>query len=145
MGLESTGSNPVFPNLLQFINPYTYVLNHFNFAIIKNNFFFTLLLTPRAFLLVKFLHSINLIRRFYKTSSGKYIIFPNYSKIGKIIKGLKIYYRKRNPIILRLQALKLLKFSTKSSLFILETSRGIMDHNQAMRRNLGGTLITILY
>jgi ribosomal protein S8 len=43
-----------------------------------------------------------------------------------------------------LRALKLASLSMKSSIILLSTNKGIIDHNEAIRLRVGGTILCVL-
>jgi ribosomal protein S8 len=54
---------------------------------------------------------------------------------------IKNYYKLKRPIYLKLQALQYLTLSLKQSTFILETSKGVITHQEALKLKVGGVLI----
>jgi len=68
-------------------------------------------------------------------------VFPTYNKSLLPISIIKHYYKLNRPIYLKIQALKLLTLSLKQSTFILETSKGLLTHNEALKLNVGGVLV----
>ena len=118
-----------------------YLLSHLRLAVAKKLFFFQLTLNPQSRQLLKLLLNLRLVRRFAKVKGLQYKIFPNYSKYGNPVKNFKVYYRLRNPILMKLKSLVLINKSLGASSIIVETSGGVMTHHEAFRRKLGGVLV----
>lgn len=124
-------------------NPYSYTINHLKLAVAKKHFFFLLNYTKRVEVLLKVLKKLNLIRRFYSSNSKKFVIFPTYTKkaVGSY---LRVYYRLRNPIIIRHSALVLINKSLGNSTIIFETSKGLITQAEALKAKIGGVLVCII-
>jgi len=124
-------------------NPYSYTINHLKLAIAKKNFFFTLNNTTKVRGFLKVLKRLNLIRRFYSSGLRKFVVFPTYTK-NPNSPYLKVYYRLRNPIIVRHKALMLINKSLGNSVILFESSKGVITQNEALKSKIGGVLICII-
>ena len=59
-------------------------------------------------------------------------MFPTYSRTSKPIRLIKNYARTVNPISLKKHSLLLMRRSLGATTMILETSRGLVTHNEAI-------------
>jgi len=57
---------------------------------------------------------------------------------------LKVFTSPQAKVVLNKHALRLLTQTTRTSLFILETNRGLILHTEALRDNVGGNLLCIV-
>jgi len=121
-------------------NPYSYAINHLNFALRKRNFYFNIRLSKKVLIFLGILKKLNLIRRFYKFNHNQITVFPTYTYLIPTYR-LKNFYRLGNPIILRRKALSLITKSIGNSILILETSKGLLTQTQAIQRRCGGILV----
>ena len=128
-------------NMLILNNSYTYVISHLKLGLARKAFFFPLFLTKPVLNLLRVFKKLNLIRRFQVMKNATCRVFPTYNKSLLPISVLKHYYRLNRPIYLKVQALKLLNLSLKQSTFILETSKGLLTHNEALQCRVGGVLV----
>ena len=133
---ESYVSNTLILN-----NSYTYVISHLKLGLARKSFFFSIFLTQPVLNFLRILKKQNLIRRFQIMKNSTCRVFPTYNKSLLPISIVKHYYKLNRPIYLKVQALKLLSMSLKQSTFILETSKGLVTHNEALRLNVGGVLV----
>ena len=92
--------------------------------------------------LLLLLQKLNLITRFHAENQNFYKAYPAYSLL---VKPVKIYYRKSNPITITHKALRLLNQSTGNSNLVLETSKGLMTHQEALQKQLGGILVCVIF
>lgn len=132
-------------NLMNNILPYVYLLNHLKFAVAKKNYFFIVRSSNKIKPLLQLFHRLNIIRRFTFTSSKTCYIFPNYSRTNKPIRYIKNYNRAFNPISLKKHSLLLMRRSIGAATMVLETSKGLITHRDALSAGIGGTLIFIIY
>lgn len=140
MGLDSIGSNPVFPIFLNKLD-YTYLINHLKLNIARKNYFFDIKVNVKLLGLINLLHKLNIIRRFVLITPFKYRIYTNwFDKQASILK-LKNYNRALNPIRIKLQALTILNQHTYNSQLILSTSKGLLTHHEAIKAKVGGFLV----
>jgi len=125
--------------------PYVYFLNQLKFAAAKKNYFFILKAHQRVQPLLKLFYRLNIIRRFTFKSPSLLYVFPTYNRVNKPIPFIKSYYRSVNPIRIKKHSLLLMRRSLGSTTLILETSRGVLTHREALSAGVGGTLIFIVY
>ena len=144
MGLDSTGSSPVFPIMIT--NKRSYFLNQLKLGSTNRKFFLDAEITTDVKPLANLLQDLNVIRRFYKLNREKniYRVYPTYSKFRYSSRTITTYARVRGRIRLTVHSLRLLDINAVHSHFIIETSRGVMTQKDAIRQNLGGLLLLII-
>ena len=143
----SAGSSPAFPNIQY--PPQLQLINNLNIALsrkrLKGNAFFS----KKNLRLVKILYHFGVIKSYVIVKADK----PNYYKIkfsiffykhatffnhvGFISTSSKKFY-------VSLAALKKLILFSSSSIYILNTSYGLISHFQAIRYKIGGVIACII-
>jgi len=126
---------------------YAYFLNQFKLGTSGRRYYFDAHISSSVKPLVRLLQRLNIIRRFYKLSTGTsmYRIMPTYSRHHRYARRLKLYTRVNGRTTLTYAALRILDFNTPHSHYILETSKGIMTHKDAIKLRTGGQLLVIAY
>jgi len=134
------GSIPMFPNMTQSDLIKFYSL--FNISLKNKKLFFLITLSPKFLILATFFKKLGLIKNF--------LILNKFSKV-KILK-ISFFFIKSLPIvnyirlistsskiyIISYASLRLLTKKTKNSLFLISTSRGLLNHNDAIKIKTGG-------
>lgn len=128
-------------------NRRSYFLNQLKLSSSGRRFYFDAQITSSVKPLALLLQSLNVIRRFHKLDPAKnvYRVFPTYSRHRKQARTMVLYARKSGHIILNYQALRLLRFNTPHSYYIVETSQGVMTHEEAVQNKIGGSLLLIIH
>ncbi len=157
------GSSPTFPKIPY--NTYAYVINHINIALSKKQFYSSIIFTKNSLLLIKALYKTSYINNYIITKNNNLVNAKLTKQNGFGIKKLNrtrikfsiLYFKnksffksirlistpsRRHTITLR--ALKLASLSMKSSIILLSTNKGIIDHNEAIRLRVGGTILCVL-
>ena len=124
---------------------YIYVLNHLKINIAQKNYYFDLKVVPNAKQMLQILYSLGIIRRFYRLHSTWYRVYPAWRSSTSAYKRIKVYSHTKNPLLIKLKALKILKHNVGGSNLVLNTTRGIITHQQALKLKLGGHLICIVF
>ena len=134
------GSTPMFPNIASsdLIKFYSLL----NMSLKNKKLFFLIPLSPKFFLLATFFKKLGLIKNF--------LILTNFNK-KKILK-ISFFFIKSLPVVNYIRlittpskiytisyvSLRLLTKKTKNSLFLISTSRGLLNHNDAIKIKTGG-------
>lgn len=90
---------------------------------------------------IKLLYSLKIIRKYYKVTSKVYRIYPNWVYYSPVIKNIKCYRPNNNPIKISYKALLVLQMNSGSSYVILHTPKGILTHQEAIKKHVGGILL----
>ena len=143
MGLDSTGSSPVFPTLAS-INPHSQFLNQLQISSSGHKLYFDTPLTSKTLNLALILKSLNVLRRFHRLEGSCYRVFPTYTRYRRHARPMKTYARVNGRIRLTLNSIRLLNINSPHTYYILETSKGLMTHKDALRYKLGGLLLLIV-
>lgn len=132
-------------NFVNTLIPYVYFLNQLKFAAAKKNYFFTIKASVKTKPLLNLFYKLNIIRRFTFKSPSLCYVFPNYTRTNKPIRYIKNYCRSVNPISLKKHSLLLMRRSLGAAIIVLETSHGVITHQNALTLGVGGTLLFIIY
>lgn len=144
MGLKSAGSNPAFPKMQY--DPYAYIINHLNISLSRKLLRTTVRFSKKFLDLVHILQSSGLIKNYLVFGKErKYIRFSIFYYKGKaFFSGVRLISTLSKKFHISLNALRRLHTVSASTTYILNTSRGIITHRDAIRRNTGGTLLCTL-
>lgn len=144
MGLDSTGSSPVFPTFYMRYD-YVYFVNHLKLNTAKKKYFFEVRVTPQIYPLLQVFHELQIIRRFTRLNGTQYRIFLAWKSHTSPYRMIKVYAHAKNPIVITWKALSVLTSRLGHSSLILRTSRGIITHQTALRLRLGGHLLCLVH
>lgn len=126
-------------------HPYTNFLNQLKLASTNRKLAFSIHISTKLKPLVSLLLSLNIIRRIHKINDCRYKVFPTYTRYRKYIRPLKVYLRADGTVQMTLKALTILNFNSPHTYYILETSKGIMTHKDALKYKIGGRLLLVVY
>lgn len=146
MALKSAGSSPAFP-IIQY-NHYSYVVNHFNILNSKRLKSKKILYNKKTIKLVKVLHNYGIISYFTilkSSNSNQYINFssPYYNNFT-YFSSIRLVSTPSKAHYISLKALRLASKSIGASIIFLETSKGIITHNEALRLSVTGRILCII-
>ena len=125
----------------------TYFLNQLRIASFGRKLFFDVQISTKVKPLALLLQGLNIIRRFYRLENSKniYRVFPSYSRYQKYSRTITPYLKSRGKTRLDYTSLRLLNVNTPHSYYVLETTKGIMTHKEALKYQLGGLLLFIIH
>ena len=108
-----------------------------------------MLVTRQILPILKLFSRLSVIRRFYFLKQKNHFtkkvrVFPFYSRLQTCGADLKLHFRKTHPISLQTRSLKLLNHRSGVSSLILNTSAGLITHQEALRLGVGGVLVYTL-
>ena len=111
---------------------------------------FETFLTEQSFKLAKILKSRNIIQsiELLKPDQGKGAfcrVYPNHSLLINTNNRLKLYSRNTPHLTLSFHGLKLLSYGCGDSTIVLETTRGLITHQEALTYKIGGELFAFIY
>lgn len=140
-GFESRVSNHMIEN------QYAYIFNQLQMSAKGRRYSFNVRLTKAIKPVLRLLQTLNVVRRFHRFGIGSniYRVFPTYSRFRKSGRTLKTYTSKRGRINLSYNSLRLLNFNCPNSYYVLETTKGVITHKDAIRNRQGGLLLAILH
>ena len=127
------------------MNSYTYFLNQLKVTSAQKKLYFNVRTTTKTRALASLLVQLNVIRRFYRVENEVYRVFPAYTKFRKNSRPHKAFTRANSRHRFRLRTLRILNLNTPNTHYILETDKGLMTHKEALRLQLGGLLLLIVY
>jgi len=127
------------------ILPYCYFFNHLKLARARKDYFFIIRASVKTKSVLRIFYKLNLIRRFTFMGNSRCCVFPTYTRSGQPIRSLKNYYRAVNPIFIKKHSLLLMRRSLGATTILLETSHGLITHNDALSLGIGGIMVCIIW
>lgn len=149
MDLKSAGSSPAFPTMQY--NSFAYVINHLNIASTRKKPKIKIAVTTKTLLLIKALHKVGCIHRFIICSKQvgtrqmryAYISTP-FFKQTPFFKSVRLVSTPSRRHTISLKSLKTTAGSIRSSIIILSTPYGVVDHREALRLRTGGLILCFI-
>ena len=146
MDLNSEGSNPSSPIIYH--SPYAYLIAHINLAFKSNKRIHRILCTKKILKLVKVLQQQGCLTYLLLNQSNvtkRYLLFtPYYYRQTTFFKYIRLISTISKKFTISFRALVVISKSLKNSLLLLETSKGIVTHKEALKLHIGGFLLCIL-
>lgn len=150
MDLKSAGSSPAFP--IMPYNSLAYLINHINIATTRKKPKIKILITRKTLPLLKVLHKVGCISRYVQVSkyqnqlklSYVFLTIP-FFKQKPFFKSIRLVSTASKSYNISLIALRAIAGSVRSSLLILSTPYGVIDHSEALRLKTGGLLLCIIH
>lgn len=138
-GFESHVSN------LSLYSP-VYVLNHVKINSAKKQLVFKIKYTKKIFIFLNFLKNMGLLRKVLLINNNKkknsfVLVYIFYFKNLSVYKTFKIISTPAVNFFISYNSLRLLNKRTRNSIFILETSKGVMAHFNALKFKIGGRVL----
>lgn len=139
----SVGSNPT-PPTIKYTN--SYLINHVNIALSRKYLKTTIRVKRGLFKLIKILYKIGVLKNF--------IIFTNhlilcrfsifFYKNKSFYKAIRLITTGAKKFYISLNALHKLTLTSKSSVYILSTPKGLLTHTEALKLGSGGVLLMVV-
>ena len=136
------------------LTPYythAYVINHVNILLSRKQRYIEIVLTRKTLKLVRTFYKYGIIRNYIilqKLEKRKIVSYIRFN--GVFFKG-ESYYRSVRLVSspsrkhnISLKGLNLIRHSVGHSLIILETSRGLISHKEALRFGTGGAILCVI-
>lgn len=146
MDLNSEGSNPSSPNMYQ--SPYAYLIAHLNLAFKNDKRIHRILCTKKTLKLMKVLRQEGCVTYLIPRSvniTKRYLLFtPYFYKQTTFFKYIRLISTISKKFTVTFKALIIINRSLKSSLLLIETSKGILTHKDALRLRVGGLLLCVI-
>jgi ribosomal protein S8 len=122
---------------------YGFFTNQLKINISNKNYYFDTYVNTDIKKILEIYYKLGVVRRFSKISTKKYRIYINWVGEHSTIKSIK-FFQKTNPIRLTYKSLLLINLYTFNSNFLLETNKGLITHNEALRFKIGGNLVCLV-
>jgi ribosomal protein S8 len=126
----------------------SYVANHINLSITKNIFRSSVLLSKKSLRIMKLLYNIGFIKHYYifnKLNGSRLIGYIKFSCFyfnkKPFYKSLKIVSTPSKRFTISYKSLRLFNRSSRSSILILSTDRGLITDKEAISLGLGGLIV----
>jgi ribosomal protein S8 len=154
-GSNEYGFDPRVSNIRY--DSHAYVINHLNLAISRKKLRVRFKYTRKTLELTKALFSIGYVSNYSVVSKHTTLKFTKslnsknswiyvstvFFKNTPFFKSLRLVSTPSKKHITTLKGLKVINLSIKSSVVILSTPYGIIDHREALRVGTGGTILCI--
>ena len=141
------------PCVLKYMHVYSpsYVQNHIHFALAQRNPQSKIVYTRKTMMIVQILAEIGCIHRFIITNN-KQLKHSNYTiwltiflyNNTPFFKSFRLLSTPSKHYTISYKALRILTSSIGASTIVLSTSRGLITHNDALEKRIGGLLLYIL-
>jgi ribosomal protein S8 len=121
----------------------SYVVNTINFALSKRLLISKLKFSKKTLKLIKILAKSGVLKNFFITSSTpKYIYFSIFFyKNTTFFKHVRLISTQTKKFYISLNAIKKLTKVMRTTVLILETSKGLLTNVEALRYKTGGILL----
>jgi ribosomal protein S8 len=154
-GSNEYGFDPRVSNMRY--NSYAYVINHLNLAISRKKLRIRFKYTQKTLDLTKALLTIGYINNYsvsaekstmkvintVNTKNSWIYVSPVFFKNTPFYKSIRLVSTPSKKHVTTLKGLRTINLSIKSSVIILSTPYGIIDHREALRIGTGGTILCI--
>ena len=146
MALASTGSSPV--SSIMNYSSYSYVINHVNLTLGSKKPQTTIKYSTKNYSLIYLLYKLGCINNFYIHSTKKknlllkYLTFSIFFyKNSPFFKQIKLVSSLSKKHTITYQSLKILNQSLGNSFLILSTVQGLLTHQEALLKKIGGLIL----
>lgn len=128
------------------VNSYSFLINHLNLLSISKRKSIVIRYNKRILSLIYLLSKVGYLNSFIILSKPKKLIKISLTFFKKKVffKKIKLISTPTKCFSVKLSSLKLLNSSLSNTLLILETSKGLITHNEAIKKNISGKLFCIL-
>lgn len=121
-----------------------YVTNHVNITLARKLLKTTIIYTKKTIRLINVLHRIGVLKNYLVIRKGKsrfirFTIF--FYKNTTYYHNIRLISTPSKRFFISLKALSKLKYATKNSIYILSTSKGVITHDEAIEKKIGGVLL----
>lgn len=140
-GSREYGFESHVSNITVNINSVAHLVNHFKFSTQKKSLYFDVRVSARSIHLLKLFYDLNLVRRYVKLGSGVYRVYPTYTYYGGTPRRIDTYLRSSHYVTIPIDVLRIVNQHFLNSYLVLETSKGIMTHQEALKHRVSGRLI----
>lgn len=136
-----------FESCVSNLMPYdtnAYVTNHVNIALARKNLKSTIIYTKQAIKLINVLHRIGFLKNYVvlRKNNSFFIRFTIFFyKNTTYYHNIRLISTPSRRFFISLKALHKLKYATRSSVYILSTSKGLITHDEAILYKIGGLLL----
>ena len=132
---------PIFMQKLDYIN----FINHYKISVAQHTFFFIVRQTPQISQILNVFQKLGLVRRFVRVNNRFYRVYPTWAFNRNYLHNIKVHSHPKNHLRIKLNALWVLKQSIGSSTILLNTTKGILTHREALKYRLGGHLLCVIF
>ena len=103
----------------------------------------------KALILLKFLYLIGAVGNYYFAvnyyKEKLLVVYPTYYNLKPLTKHFKMFSTPSNTLFISYKALRLLQKKVGVAIYILSTPLGIISHNLAIKKKIGGILLAFIF
>ena len=129
-------------------SPYAYLIAHLNLALKNDKRIHRILCTKKTLKLMRVLRQEGCVTYLIPRTGSvtkKYMLFtPYFYKQTTFFKCIRLISTISKKFTVTLKALIIINRSLKSSILLIETSKGILTHKDALRLRVGGLLLCVI-
>jgi len=122
---------------------YRFFINQLKINIAQQQFYFDCIMNTQVKVFVKVLYRLGVVRRFIRLNDKRFRVYPNWVGGRSTLKSIR-FFQKKTPLKISYKTLRLLKYYTFSSTLLLETDLGLITHQEATKRKVGGNLVCLI-
>ena len=144
MDLCSGGSSPSFPNMKY--NSYAFLINHVNILTSTKYRWSLVRYNRKSLKLLILLRHCGVVNSSLLICKKKKLLklSPFVYKKVPFFKGIRLISTPSKSFSIKLKALRIVSRSLGGAILVLETSKGLLTHNDALRLRIGGRLLCII-
>lgn len=146
-GPKECGFESLVSNLLPY-NTTAFLVNHINFSISTRRRWTLLKYSPRMLKTLNLLKRLGLLNSYLlqgpSRKSSLLKVSPFFYKNSSFFKNIKLVTTPSKRFNVQLKSLRILEKSLGESIVVLETSKGILTHREALKLHLGGKVLLVL-
>lgn len=143
MGLTSIGSNPVFP-IINKVFWLSYLINHTRFALITKQILFFVYNNKNILKHLAVFFKLGIISKFFHLNN-KIVNSVSFYKNIQVCKKIKLISKYNHPFYIQYNQLRIINKYLGNSVYILSTPIGILRHQQALQKKIGGKILYFFY
>lgn len=124
-------------------NSYAFLINHVNIVASKKHRWITIQLTKKSLRLLPLFKKYGLVNSSLMVCPKKktFKISPFVYKGSPFFKGVRLISTPSKVFTIKIKTLNILTKSLGSTILLIETSRGVVTHSEALKLNIGGRLL----
>lgn len=146
MDLNSEGSSPPFPIIYH--SPYAYLISNINIAFKGKKRISVIICTKKVLRLLRALRKegcLSYLLLGCRNSHRRRLVFSlYYYKQATFFKQIQLLSTISKKFTISLKALTILNRSLKQTVLLIETSSGIINHKEALKRRTGGLMLCLI-
>ena len=140
-----------FESLVSKMLPYNstaFLVNHINFAIVSKRRWILFKGTKKIVTILALLKKLGVVQSYLVTRSNRFFLTvklsPFFYKNSSFFRCIRLVSTTSKRFNLKLRTLQILEKSLGETIVVLETSKGIISHKEALKLKLGGKILLVI-